>query len=222
MSFTLLLKNLNSIIIATILTGASYFTAMQMGWIDSLNWLEIVAVWTSYVCTILCVAESRSNYVWGAVSVVLLSILFWEQKLMSSAILNAYLFPTLIWGWYRWKPDHDPRPVSWVDLNWWPVYLAATMTVWFALSHISDRLGATLAGPDSFILVSSILAQFLLDQKKLENWFVWMAVNIFSIYTYFEAGLYLVAFQSVFFLINNFVGIYFWFRSMTKLKDVTL
>lgn len=209
-------KNILSILSGTILTALSYALAIYMAWVADLNWLEISAVWTSYVCTILCVAESRTNYIWGAVSVVILSILFWEQKLFSSAILNAYLFPTLLWGWYRWQPDYDPRPVTLVSIAWWPVYLISSGVVWYNLSHISDRLGAALATLDSLILITSILAQFLLDQKKLENWIVWMFVNVLSIYTYFNSGLYLVAFQSVFFLINNFIGVYYWIKSMNN------
>lgn len=209
-------KNLWSLLIGAVLTSISYIVAMHFAWIDHLDWLEISAVFTSYVCTVLCVWETRTNYIWGAVSVVLLTILFYEQKLYSSAILNAYLAPTLIWGWYRWKPDNDTRPVSLVSINWWPAYLLLTFDVWYALSSYVKTLGGALAGMDSFILAASILAQFLLDQKKLENWFIWSAVNVVAIYTYSSAGLYVVAIQYIFFLLNSFYGIYMWLDSYTK------
>lgn len=63
---------------------------------------------------------------------------------------------------------------------------------------------------DSFILDLSILAQWLLDNKKLETWFVWMAVNVIAIYTYFKAGLWLAGYQYIFFLGNTFIGLKAW------------
>lgn len=209
-------KNLWSILVGIVLTSISYLIAIHFSWIDHFDWLEISAVFTSYVCTLLCVWESRTNYIWGAVSVVLLTILFYDQKLYSSAILNAYLAPTLIWGWYRWKPDEDPRPVSFVYHIYWPMYIALTFAVWYSLSSYVSSIGAALAGPDSLILAASILAQFLLDQKKIENWVVWIAVNIISIYTYSSAGLYIVTIQFILFLLNDFYGAWHWYNSYKK------
>ncbi len=57
------------------------------------------------------------------------------------------------------------------------------------------------------------MAQFMLDNKKLENWGVWAVMNCFAIYTYFAAGLALVGFQYIFFLLNVFYGYYMWNKS---------
>ena len=63
------------------------------------------------------------------------------------------------------------------------------------------------------VLAGTLLAQFLLDNKKLENWIVWAVVNVFAIYTYATSGLPLVAFQYVFFLANTAYGYVSWRRS---------
>ena len=70
-----------------------------------------------------------------------------------------------------------------------------------------------MAWTDAMILAGTILAQFLLDNKKLENWAVWAVVNVFAIYTYATAGLALAAFQYVFFLANTVYGYIIWRRS---------
>ena len=70
-----------------------------------------------------------------------------------------------------------------------------------------------LAWTDSVVLAGTLLAQFLLDNKKLENWIVWAVVNVFAIYTYATSGLPLVAFQYVFFLANTAYGYVSWRRS---------
>lgn len=197
-------------IVATILTGISYIVGIKFDWISELNLLEIFSVWTSYACTYLCVVQSRWNYPIGAISVIALSVLFYQQSLFASMALNIYLIPTLIWGWFRWRPDDNTRPVTNVAVYWWPIYIGLTAIVWYSLTEIAKYLGSPLAGPDSLILSTSILAQFLLDQKKIETWIVWFIVNVISIYTYWQAGLVLVAFQYIFFLMNTFWGYVEW------------
>ena len=78
---------------------------------------------------------------------------------------------------------------------------------------IVNLAGGTLATTDSVILVGTMLAQFLLDNKKIENWAVWAVVNVFAIYTYFSAGLTLAGFQYIFFLANTVYGYVMWQRS---------
>lgn len=196
-----------SFVVATVLTGASYVAGLAYGWIDDISWLEAFAVFTSYSCTYLCVRQSRLNYPIGAISTVALSVLFWQQGLYSSAALNAYLAPALAYGWWRWGDDRDTRPVSRLAFDWWLLaYAGMTGGTYVALRLISDALGAALAPLDSAILVLSILAQLLLDNKKIETWAVWAIVNVIAIWTYWEAGLVVVALQFVFFLANTIYG----------------
>lgn len=202
-----------SLFIGIILTALSYSVGIAAGWVVKLNWLEIFAVFTSYSSTYLCVKERRFNYPIGAVSTAAYAILFMQSGLLSSAILNAYLTPTLIYGWIRWRKDSATRPVTHVALKWIPVYIAIAGIGYAGAALLSSRFGGAMAWTDAMILAGTILAQFLLDNKKLENWIVWAVVNVFAIYTYATTGLPLVAFQYVFFLANTVYGYMIWLRS---------
>lgn len=202
--------------LATILTLVSYLGGAFFGAKFEVNYLELFSVWTSFVCTYLCVMQSRWNYPIGAISVAALSLLFYQNMLYASMVLNVYLIPTLIYGWFRWRPDPDTRPVTHVELAWIPIYMIITVATWVAMSELSGYYGAPLAGPDSIILVGSIFAQFLLDNKKIETWIAWAIVNIFAIYTYWNAELYVLAFQFVFFLANTIYGYIQWNATMNK------
>ena len=204
---------LESLVIGIVLTGISYIVGLLAGWVTQLNWLEVFAVFTSYACTYLCVKERRANYPIGAISTAAYSILFLQSGLLSSAILNAYLTPTLLYGWFRWRKDANTRPVTHVSLKMVPVYLLVSGLGYAGAAMISQALGGAMAWTDAMILAATILAQFLLDNKKLENWAVWAVVNVFAIYTYSVAGLPLVAFQYVFFLLNTIYGFVIWRRS---------
>lgn len=204
---------IESLIIAVVLTALSYGVALGAGWVDSVNYLEAFAVFTSYSCTYLCVKERRINYPIGALSTAAYCVLFFQQGLLASAILNAYLTPSLLYGWYRWRSDSNARPVTHLAWKWVPVYIGATALAYLGAFGLSTALGGTLALTDAMILIGSILAQFLLDNKKIETWIVWLVVNGFAIYTYATAGLALAAFQYVFFALNSFYGYYVWHKS---------
>lgn len=197
-------------VIGIVLTALSYAVGFNMGWVATLNWVEVFAVFTSYACTFLCVMERRVNYPIGAVSNAAYSYLFFTFGLYASAIVTGYLTLALAYGWFRWKSDDETKPVSRVEAKWIPAYVISTAAFYLGALAFVTAIGGTLAATDTVILIGTILAQFLLDNKKIENWAVWAVVNVFAIYTYFTAGLALAAFQYVFFLANTAYGYYTW------------
>lgn len=202
--------------LAIVLTGLSFLVGLQFGWLTTINLLEAFAVFTSYLCTFLCVVERRGNYPIGAVSNAAYSFLFFQWGLYASAIVTGYLTLALAYGWFRWKSDEKAIPVSRVELKWVPAYILTTAAFYGLALWFVTLIGGTLAVTDTIILIGTILAQFLLDNKKIETWGVWATVNVFAIYTYATAGLPLAAFQYVFFLANVFYGFYMWKRSKSE------
>lgn len=200
------------------LTTLSYIAGLLFGWItlNSINILEALAVVTMYSCTYLSIQQRRINYTVGAVSAALYAILFLHNGLLASAILSIYRTPTLLYGWIRWGKDHTSRPVTHVSLRSAPLYLLVTLTLYAGGVYISTHLGGSMAWTDAVILAATILAQFLLDNKKIETWIVWALVNIFALYTYASSGLPLVVFQYVFLLGNTVFGYYTWKRHVSK------
>lgn len=202
------------------LTALSYGLGVTLGWITGVNLLEAFAVFTSYVCTYLCVRQRRINYPIGAISSFAYFLLFWQADLLGSATLNAYLVIILVYGFFRWRSDTNTLPVSRVQLKWIPAYAGVTIVAYFLGSWIVTALGGQLAFWDVFILVGTILAQFLLDNKKLENWVIWFLVDVVAIYVYFSQGLQLAGFQYIFFTANTVYGFFAWYNSMKAGKSV--
>lgn len=204
-------KFIESLVVALVFTGISWFLAISLGWITEVNPIEVAAVFTSYSCTYLCVVQSRWNYPMGIVSTVLLSITFLQVGLFASAALNAYLPFALLYGWLRWGRDEVTRPVTWLGLSgWWVPYLAITGTVFFGLHFLVTTLGGSLPIWDSTIVALSILAQLLLDNKRIETWIVWAIVNVLAIAVYLNQGLYFVGIQFVLFLANTVYAFFQW------------
>lgn len=200
----------DSLWIAAVLTSVSYVVAVMLGWVATVDPLEAFAVLTSYSCTWLCIRQRRFNYPIGAMSTAAYCALFWQQGLVASAALNAYLTPSLLYGWIRWHADARTRPVGRVERRWLPLYLGVTAAFYVGAVATAGALGGTFAAADSVILVGSILAQFLLDNKKLETWVVWFVVDLVAIWLYLTSGLALAGLQFLLFLASAVLGFWQW------------
>lgn len=211
---------LETLAVAVVLTVVSYVVGFLLGWISEANWLEVAAVATSYACTYLVVKQRRINYPIGAVSTALYAILFYQYGLYASMALNAFLSLWLIYGWIRWRSDANGRPVTHLTGKMIPVYILIGVVGWGAGYTLVNALGGSLAIFDVIILVGTVIAQTLMDNKKLENWIVWAIVNVVAIYVYFSSGLALAGFQYVFFLANAVYGFVEWRNSMLRTRAI--
>lgn len=201
------MKNLlYGIIISLILTTGTTGIAYLAGWdIASIGLFEYLGVFLSYVCTWLCVKRSIINFHVGILAVICYSILFYQLELYSSMLLQLYLLPVLVHGLWKWNKEND-NTIQKVKIK------TFTYIVLFSgvVTLITVLLDGKLPWMDSSIFFLSLIAQYLLIQKKIETWYVWAVVNIIAIITYFQAGAYLATLQYVAFLINAGYGYYEW------------
>lgn len=208
--------------LGVILTALSYAVAYLMQWDVAFNWLDALAVGTSYACTWLCVVQSRLNYLIGAVSVALYSALFFRDGYNALACFNLYLVGSLVYGYFRWGRDSKPRLVRSLQLDKWSLgYIAISVSIAAVCILVNQYFPGTFRPIDIWITALSGAAQTLLDNKRLQTWHVWFVVNILSMYSFYQdatlnhqTGLYIVLLQYVFFTINVFIGHVSWKRSM--------
>lgn len=210
---------IESFILATLITGGLLIATLALH--NEINWIETASVFFSFACTWLCTRQVRFNYVLAVISTILLSITFWQAGLFGSMALNIYLVPTVIIGWFMWGKDTKPKIVEHVKSNKILLYLFFTVITWAGALWTINIFNGNLAVLDGWLLVGTVLAQFLLDRKKLETWIVWIIVDIVSIYVYFQSGLYLLAAQFVFFLANAVFAWFQWKKTMKIQEEST-
>lgn len=208
-------QSLVSAALGVVLTALSYAVAYLMQWDVTFSWLDATAVATSYSCTWLCVVQSRLNYLIGAVSVALYSALFFRDGYNALAAFNLYMVGSLIYGYFRWGRDSKPRLVTSLQLDRWTlIYVAIGFAIAGACMLVNQYFPGTFSTMDITITALSGVAQALLDNKRLQNWSIWLIVNILSMYTFYYAGMYIVLLQYVMFTVNTGLGYVSWKRSM--------
>jgi len=205
-------------VIAVVLSGATFALAYGLGWLSGApNWFEVAGATINYGATYLSIKQRRLAYTLGFVASGAFAVAYFQYGLLGSSILSLYLVGQLIYGYFRWGPDGKTRPVHHLDwLKWGWAYVLATAAVYGGAVLIVTALGGQFAFWDAAILVLTIAAQFMLDNKVIDTWFVWTAVNVIGVTLYFTAGAPFAAIQQLIFGLANIWGFLAWRKTMRE------
>lgn len=194
--------------------------------LTSLNWLkifEVIATISGILCVFLQTRERIEAWFFGIVSVSLLSVVFYYNRLFSDVFLHLILLLLNVYGWYFWlakKEGSDKVNIKEFLPKHWLMVLLIIVLMTPAWGYLMKTLfAADLAYLDAFTTVGSLVAQFLLAKKYLENWIVWIVVDIVGIGVYLYKDLYFVAFLFFVYLILCLYGWIQWKREV-NLKGI--
>ena len=163
---------------------------------ETLRVIEWSAMALGLVNIALLIFRNVWNFPFGIVSVILAGFVMWERKLYGESSLQAFFVLAQIWGWWLWLRigSEDKVPVRWLD---WPsrgVWLVGIAAVGLNLGWVLDRFtDAAVPYADAGITGASIAAQILLAFRRIENWVIWIVVDIASVILFIDRGLYALA-----------------------------
>ena len=182
--------------------------------------LEILAALTGLVSVFLLTKQNIWAWPTGMVSVAAATIVFYDSFLYSDMLLHIYYFGMNLYGWIHWSrktEDQAGLPVTTIsfihNVKWVVIALAGTILWGWTMSMNTD---ASFPYGDAFTTVASLVAMWLMAQKRLENWAYWFVIDIAAITIYALKGLYLFSGQYFVFLILCVIGFKDWKRSMNS------
>lgn len=182
--------------------------------------VEIVAVVFGLLAVWLTTRQSIWCWPAGLVQVALFIFVFWDAKLYSDVILHVVYVVLQVYGWVHWKYGGVHRaelPVIRlhpVVAGAWVVAIAAGTLAWgYGMASFTD---AALPYWDAGIAVASLVAQYLMTRKYIENWVVWMGVDVVAVGVYGVKELYLTAGLYAVFFVLCVIGLRSWWKSMHR------
>ena len=165
---------------------------------------------------VLLVRRSIWNYPFGIATVSLYCYVFFQTRLYSDAGLQVFFFVVQIYGWWVWYHARDSIGLVRVELMseqarlvWVAVIVIATIADrWFLATYTSD----VAPWLDANTTAMSVVAQYLLSIRKIENWILWIITDVVQIGLYYWKGLYPTTGLYLLFLVLSTVGLYQWWR----------
>ena len=181
--------------------------------------IEIVAAVLGAIGVYLTVRQNIWSWPVGVVMVSLYMYIFFHAKLYSDTGLQVFFLVMQFYGWYQWTRgpvEHavSLSPVTRLRARGWTMTIAGVAAGTAALGTAMDRFtDAALPYPDAFTAMLSVIAQFLLTRKILDNWTLWIVADVIYVGMYTNRGLYWTAGLYVVFLILCVKGYREWRRS---------
>ena len=167
------------------------------------TWLELVAVLIALAMVGCNIREIHWGWPLAIISSLLYLALFWRSKVYGQAVLQVSFALLALWGWAQWlrgvRSDGSALTVTRLTRPGRAIAIATCALLWPATSLLLKNFTDTdVPWWDAFPTAASLVGQFLLARKYIENWAVWIVVNIVSVglFAYKElwltAGLYAV------------------------------
>lgn len=181
------------------------------------NRLEVIAALFGIVSVWLSTREHIASWPTAIVNVGLYFIVFRRAQLYADMWLQAIYLALSCYGWYEWKfggADRTELPVSRATrrdaIRLLPIGLVAAS----ALALYFDRhTDAALPWVDSSLSVLSLVAQWMMTRKLLENWLLWIVADVAYVAMFVSKALFVTAGLYAVFLLLAMKGYVDWRRS---------
>ena len=165
----------------------------------------------------------------GIINVILFFLLFYQVQLYPDMFLQVFFFVTNLIGWWRWthpkKFEEDRKHelrISYMQRKQFIIVFVAGIIGTFLLGALADSIHEIFPGIftqpsafpylDSFVTVMSIITTFLMINKKIESWVLWILVDIIATYMYFVKEIKFVAVEYLIFCFIAAFGLWHWMR----------
>lgn len=187
--------------------SASALLAAGLAWLDwsLMPWFTAWAVPVSRLEGLACVlslwmvaCNLRVNPLgWplAMLSSLLYGLLFLRSRLYGEAGLQLVFVLVSAWGWLQWRKgdaSQGGESVTWLSTKQRALALVALLFAWPALGlllHVFTDSDVPFA--DALPTAGSLLGQWLLARKRVENWPCWLGVNLFSVALFAHKQLWL-------------------------------
>ncbi|MNR79369.1 Nicotinamide riboside transporter PnuC [compost metagenome] len=184
----------------------------------STSWLELASFALALVMVLLNIRQSAWAWLFSIASAALYVIVFYDSKLYGDMSLQFFFIAVSLWGWYQWLfggTTHHGVQVSRMSRASY-LYAGLFWLLGFIAIAAFLRMFTDTDVPhiDAFLTAGSLLGQILLSRKKLENWYVWIVIDLIYVGLYTHKNLYLTALLFALFVVLAAVGLRTWKQSL--------
>ncbi|WP_338803229.1 nicotinamide riboside transporter PnuC [Xenorhabdus griffiniae] len=192
----------------------------------NLSYIEAVGTIAGLLCIWLASQEKIINYLFGLINVSLFAVIFFQIQLYASLILQIFFFAANVYGWYAWSRVNEQKQIElkirWLNPKQMAVVVAISIAAILIMTFNIDQLfgymakvvvlalqgmGFNIIMPelqsdafpfwDSVMTVLSIVAMILMTRKHVENWLIWVIIDVISVVIYYYQGVLAMSLQYI-------------------------
>ena len=188
----------------------------------SLQWLEFIGLVSGLLCVWLLIRENIWTFPIGLVYAVVSVVVMARANLYADTLLNFYYVVMNGYGWYYWSYRGTRSIDDTLIVTNMPLRIGGVLTVLVVVGTVvmgwllDTRTDADLAYWDSLTTTMSFAAMWMTARKYIENWIVWLVVDVIATIMYVVKGLDFYAVLYGVYLAFAVWGFLAWRRSLLQ------
>ncbi|MBP3548289.1 MAG: nicotinamide mononucleotide transporter [Alistipes sp.] len=188
-----------------------------------MDWSSILQIVGTTLGLIYLWLEYKANiWVWvvSALMAITHGTLYLNSGIYADAAMQLYYLLAAIYGLVVWKRNSKDEksgsikhtPVRWI-LPLVAVYAVLHVVIYFVLTQFTDSSVPFL---DSMSTALCVVATWMLSRKLVEQWLVWLVVDMISVGLYFYKGIPLTALLYTLYCVLAVAGYMRWRRECRR------
>lgn len=181
------------------------------------NWTEVVGFGTGAACVWLAARRNIWTFPLGIANNLVFIVLFFGAALYADLGLQIVYLVLGVLGWLGWSRHRAADDRALIGrmprraiLPLVVAAVAGTAIIAYALHSYTD---STTEIADAATTSVSLVAQYMLNRRWLENWFVWIAVDVAYVGLFLYKGLNITAALYLLFIGLCVIGLRGWLRA---------
>lgn len=183
--------------------------------------LEIFGLVSGLVCVWLMVKQNVLTFPIGLAYSVASVLVMARNQLYADVLLNAYYVVINAYGWWYWSVTKEEQGAELVvsrikagTAGW--LLAVGVLTAIGMIALLANYTSAQQVILNSITTTMSFIAMWMSARKLVENWLIWLVVNVLSIGLYFSQGIYPYAVLYAVYLVMAIQGYREWTDSMNR------
>lgn len=188
------------------------------------DFVEPLAAALVVVNVALVARRDMWNFPVALVAVAIYAWVFAGARLYSDMLLQGFFFAANLYGWANWtrsRAQAGEVVVERLDPAARAMWLAggiATCALWGMLMH--RYTDASYPWWDAAIAIASVAAQLLQARRRIESWWLWIAVDVASMPLYAAKGLWFTCALYGVLLALSLYGLSGWRRAQAQTRTL--
>ena len=181
-------------------------------------WLELTGTLVGLIY--LWLEYRASVWLWAANIVMPLIYIFvyYDSGFYADMGINVYYLVASLYGWIMWRRGRDngkELPISHTPRReialMGSIFAVLMLGIWLILINFTD---STVPLGDTFTTALSVVALYMLAKKYVEQWLVWIVVDVVCAALYIYKGLYPTAILYLLYSVVAWFGYRRWLKMM--------
>ena len=189
------------------------------------HWLDITTTVLGLAYILLEYKASVWMWVVGFFMQVLGIVLYYQKGLYADCGMEFYYLAMTVYGfiaWFRHQQKKKDLPIRHIPRRSAFIWIGAGLAIWALIYFVLSRFtNSTVPVADAFTTAFSIVGIWALARKYLEQWFVWIVVDIVTSCLYFYKDIPFKASLYALYVVIAVFGYFKWLKMMRQ-KDLVI